>query len=103
MRDADNPYLFSGTFKTDVTSAVNIQLSAPLVTTANGWFRLQTARAGMKDDYGDLISIVDAVGVQSGGVNYGFSVVSPAGKAGGTFKASYNLVTKRLRIVRTGD
>jgi hypothetical protein len=103
MRDADNPYLFSGTFKTDVTSAVNIQLSAPLVTTANGWFRLPAARANMKDDYGDLISIVDAVGVQSGGVNYGFSVVSPAGKPGGTFKASYNLVTKRLRIVRTGD
>jgi hypothetical protein len=103
MRDADNPYLFSGTFMTDVNNATNIQLSAPLVTTANGWFRLQQARASMKDDYGDLISIVDAVGVQSGGVNWGFSVISPAGKNTGTFKASYNLVTKRLRIVRTGD
>jgi hypothetical protein len=62
-----------------------------------GWFRLIAARANMKDDYGDLISIVGPVGIISGGVNYGFAVETP-----GTFEATYDIYLKRFRVVRIG-
>ncbi|ANH81719.1 hypothetical protein A8C56_12665 [Niabella ginsenosidivorans] len=102
MRDPDNKYLFAGTFQTTGGSS-NMSLNAPLAVLGGdvwgkGWFRLSAARAVMKDDYGDLITIVGAVGASSGGANWGFST-SPAG----TYKASYDLVLQRFRIVRIGN
>ncbi|MCF3111915.1 hypothetical protein LL912_24215 [Niabella sp. CC-SYL272] len=102
IRDPDNKYLFSGSFQTTGGSS-NMSLNAPLAALSGdvwgkGWFRLAAARAAMKDDYSDLITTVGAVGASSGGANWGFST-SPAG----TYKASYDLVLQRFRIVRTGN
>ncbi|MBZ4187593.1 hypothetical protein K7B07_01730 [Niabella sp. 3A5MI-3] len=102
VRDPDNKYLFTGTFQTTGGSS-NMSLNAPLAALGGdvwgrGWFRLAAARAAMKDDYGDLITTVGAVGASTGGANWGFST-SPAG----TYKASYDLVLQRFRIVRTGN
>lgn len=102
VRDPGNKYLFSGTFQTTGGSS-NMSLNAPLAVLGGdvwgkGWFRLAAARTAMKDDYGDLITTVGAVGASSGGANWGFST-SPAG----TYKASYDLVLQRFRIVRTGN
>lgn len=103
MKEADHTYLFTGTFKT--TGAVNISFNAPMSAInfatekdKRGWFRLVDQRANMKDDYGDLISTVGPVGIISGGVNYGFSVDNA-----GTYKATYDIYLKRLRIIRTGS
>lgn len=100
MKEEGNKYRFTGTFQTSGSSA-NISFIAPLAVidgNSNGWFRLQTGRASMLDDYGDKITIVSAVGPISGGANWGFST-SPAG----TYKATYDIALERLRLVRIGD
>jgi len=102
VRDPDNKYLFRGTFQTTGSSS-NMSLNAPLAVLGGdvwgkGWFRLVAARAAMKDDYGDLITVVGAVGASSGGVSWGFST-SPAG----TYQATYDIILQRLRIVRIGN
>lgn len=102
VRDPDNKYLFKGSFQTTGGSS-NMSLNAPLAALGGdvwgkGWFRLLAARADMKDAYGDLITIVGAVGASSGGVSWGFST-SPAG----SYQATYDLVLQRFRIVRIGN
>jgi len=102
MRDEQNKYLFSGTFQSN-TSSSNMSFNAPLSVLGGdvwgrGWFRMVAARNAMKDDYGDLVTTVGAVGASGGGANWGFST-SPAG----TYKASYDIFLQRLRLVRVGD
>ena len=105
VREADHPYLFTGTFQTNGTSS-NISLNAPLSANADvwgkGWFRMPAARTAMRDDYNDLITKVAPVGASSGGANWGFSL-SNFGNATGTFKATYDLLLDRFRVVRIGD
>jgi hypothetical protein len=99
MKEQDHSFLYTGTFKT-TGSAVNLNFTAPksLINSTNGWFRLLSARANMKDDYGDPIDIVSAVGLISAGTNYGFSH-----NTAGTFKATYDMALERLRLIRTGN
>ncbi|TZF83226.1 hypothetical protein FW774_13120 [Pedobacter sp. BS3] len=98
MKEAGHSYLYTGTFKT-TGSAVNISFTAPKdVIGSGGWFRLTAARANMKDDYGDFIDIVGAVGPSGTSPNYGFSH-----NMAGTFKATYDLALQRLRLIRTGN
>lgn len=105
VKEADHPFLYSGTFQTNGNSS-NISLNAPM--TANndawnkGWFRLVSARANMRDIYNDMITIIGPVGRSTAGAGWGFSV-SNFGGATGTFKATYDLALERLRIVRIGD
>ncbi|MBB5438848.1 putative small lipoprotein YifL [Pedobacter sp. AK017] len=99
MKEANHNFLYTGTFKTTGNS-VNLNFTAPkeFVNSTNGWFRLLSARANMKDDYGDPIDIVSAVGLISAGTNYGFSH-----NTAGTFKATYDMALERLRLIRTGN
>ncbi len=94
-------YRYSGTFRTNGGSA-NMSLNAPLSANddvwGKGWFRLESARANMVDDYGDLITKVAPIGPSTGGANWGFST-APAG----TYKATYDLALNRFRIVRIGN
>ena len=99
MKEAGHPFLYTGTFKT-TGNAVNLNFTAPkaVINSTNGWFRLISARANMKDDYGDPIDIVSAVGLITAGTNYGFSH-----NIAGTFKATYDMGLERLRLIRTGN
>jgi hypothetical protein len=99
MKESGHSFLYTGTFKTTGNS-VNLNFTAPkdLINSTNGWFRLLSARANMKDDYGDPIDIVSAVGLISAGTNYGFSH-----NTAGTFKATYDMALERLRLIRTGN
>lgn len=102
MKEADHPYLYSGTFQTNGASA-NMSINAPLAFVNSnyygmGWFRLIAARTAMTDDYGALIDKIGPVGASGNGANYGFST-SPAG----TYKATYDLALQRFRIVRIGN
>lgn len=101
QKESDHPYLYTGTFKTTGNSD-NMSLNAPQSANSDvwgkGWFRMTAARANMKDDYGSLITRVGPVGASTGGANWGFSL-SPRG----TFKATYDIVLQRFRVVRTGD
>lgn len=101
VRDADNKYLFTGTFQTNGSSS-NMSLNAPMTVNSDvwgkGWFRLVAGRSAMKDDYGDLVTKVGPVGPSTGGANWGFST-SPAG----TYKASYDIALQRFRLVRIGN
>ncbi|WP_316811370.1 hypothetical protein [Pedobacter heparinus] len=99
MKEPGHAFLYTGTFKTTGNS-VNLNFTAPkaLINSTNGWFRLLSARANMKDDYGDPIDIVSAVGLISAGTNYGFSH-----NTAGTFKATYDMALERLRLIRTGN
>lgn len=102
MKEANHPYLYTGTFQCN-GSSTNISLNAPLTFVNSnyygmGWFRLIAARAAMTDDYGSLIDKIGPVGASGNGANYGFST-SPIG----TYKATYDLALQRLRIVRIGD
>jgi len=95
MKEAGHSYLYTGTFQTS-GSSVNISFTAPKdVIGSGGWFRLTAARANMKDDYGDPIDIVGAVGPSSTSPNYGFSH-----NTAGTFKATYDLALQRLRLIK---
>lgn len=100
-RDPNNKYLFTGSFQTMGTSS-NMSLNAPLSANSDvwgkGWFRLPAGRSAMKDDYGDLVTKIGPVGPSGGGAGWGFST-SPIG----TYKASYDLILERFRIVRTGN
>jgi len=99
MKEAGHDYLYTGTFKT-TGSSVNLNFTAPkaVIGANNGWFRLTAARANMKDDYGDPIDIVGAVGPSSTTPNYGFSH-----NVAGTFKATYDIALQRLRLIRIGN
>ncbi len=99
MKEAEHPYLFTGTFQTNGSSS-NMSLNAPMAAVGadvwtKGWFRLKAGRSAMRDDYNDLITIVAPVGPSSGGANWGFSL-SPVG----TYKATYDLALQRFRLVR---
>lgn len=95
MKEAGHSYLYTGTFQT-TGSSVNISFTAPKAVIGNGgWFRLTDQRANMKDDYGDPIDIVGAVGPSGTSPNYGFSH-----NTAGTFKATYDLALQRLRLIR---
>jgi hypothetical protein len=101
-KEAEHPYLFTGTFQTNGSSS-NMSLNAPLAVLGGdvwgkGWFRLKAARTAMRDDYNDLITIVAPVGASSGGANWGFSL-SPVG----TYKATYDLALQRFRVVWIGN
>ncbi len=98
-KEAEHPYLYSGTFQTNGSSS-NMSLNAPLAALGGdiwgkGWFRLKAGRSAMRDDYNDLITIVAPVGPSSGGANWGFSL-SPVG----TYKATYDLALQRFRVVK---
>jgi hypothetical protein len=102
MKEAEHPYLFTGTFQTNGTSS-NMSLNAPLSVLGGdvwnkGWFRLKAGRPAMVDNYNDLITIIAPVGASAGGGNWGFST-SPVG----TFKATYDIALQRFRIVRIGS
>lgn len=98
LKETGHSYLYTGTFQT-AGSAVNISFTAPKdIMGSGGWFRLIDQRANMKDDYGDPIDIVGAVGPSSTSPNYGFSH-----NRAGTFKATYDLALQRLRLIRIGD
>ncbi|WP_298652007.1 hypothetical protein, partial [uncultured Proteiniphilum sp.] len=97
-READHPYIYSGHFRT--AGGVNINFKAPrafIESNANiGWFRLPAGRANMRDTYGDLISIIEPVGAVSNGANYGITLTGNT-----DWHASYDLITYRLRIVKS--
>ena len=101
MKEADHPYLYSGTFKTNGGSN-NMSLNAPMTANTDvwgkGWFRLTAGRPAMVDDYNNSITKVGPVGASSGGANWGFSL-SPTG----TYKATYDIALHRFRLVRTGN
>jgi len=99
MKEAGHSYLYTGTFRT-TGSSVNLNFTVPkaLIGSNNGWFRLTNARANMKDDYGDFIDIVGAVGPSTTAPNYGFSH-----NTAGTFKATYDMALERLRLIRIGN
>lgn len=102
MKEDGNKYRYTGTFQTSGSSS-NISFNSPLAVSGDnvwgeGWFRMTAGRGDMKDDYGDPISIVGAVGPSGGGANWGFST-SPAG----TYKATYDIALERLRLVRIGN
>lgn len=102
MKEEGDNYRFTGTFQTTGSSS-NMSFNAPLAVVADnvwgeGWFRLKAGRADMRDDYGDLVTTVSAVGASSGGANWGFST-APVG----TYKATYDIALERLRLVRIGD
>jgi hypothetical protein len=97
-READHEFLYSGVFTTAGGANISFQAPQASVSGNTGWFRLPAGRADMKDTYGDLISEIKPVGASDNGANYGISLPGNT-----VWYATYDLVTYRLRIVKTTD